>query len=179
MFLIDDLVAAKVAGKLLPVIIGATVFFGSGFGAGELYEYKAPWGLYAQRNKLRDRLDAEIPAAHRLGFAEGLKAQVAADAKAFVQWGDVLKSCRIETKAARDAAALSQKKLESFASAQASASFRLGRATCGKSTNAPATLPGSPPPPPAGPIVPGRLPAPGPDDDLGAIANSGAVTFRP
>lgn len=63
MFIIDDLLAAKAAGKILPVLIGAGAAIALGFAGAETYEHKVPWGLAHKRDAAvaeRDkaRLDA-------------------------------------------------------------------------------------------------------------------------
>lgn len=45
MFIIDDILAAQAAGKLLPWLIGGAAAVSVGFAAAELYEHKVPWGL--------------------------------------------------------------------------------------------------------------------------------------
>lgn len=161
MFLIDDLLAAKAVGKLLPLAIGATVLFGVGFGAAEVYEHSAPWGLRAQRDRIRD----SIPEKTRLAFEAGVTAQAQADAPAFAQWRTNLSKCEAARDAARNEAAGAIADANAIARTEAARAFRLGRATCGATD---ATSPSPGPSPDAGGLLA--------DDDLLESYRPGSFT---
>jgi hypothetical protein len=58
MFILDDILAARAAGKLLPALVGAGMAVAIGFAAAETYEHKAPWGLAHRRDAAVARADA-------------------------------------------------------------------------------------------------------------------------
>lgn len=122
------LIEGVMASKLLGPIIGGVAIFAVGFGAAEIYEHRAPWSLAHQRDHLRDVV---VPQARKDGEAAGIKSQAAADKAAFNKWDAALKACRDAAKAARDAEAAKIAAADKFTSAQASAAYRLGRASCG------------------------------------------------
>ena len=121
------------ASLLGPLVAGAAAI-AVGVGMGEAYEHKAPWGLEAQRDAAR----AALPKARAAGYKDGSDAQAALDKTAFDQWAADLNSCRADAKATRDAQAQAIAANAKFTSAQASAAYRLGRASCGD-PNAPAS----------------------------------------
>lgn len=108
--------------KALPFIIAGAL----GFGAAESYEHKAPWGLAHQR----DRIQASIPGLTKAAQDKGAKDQWAVDKPAFDGWGKALTECRSGDHATRDATAATQSRADATASLQASAAYRLGRASC-------------------------------------------------
>lgn len=96
MFIIDDILAANAAGKLLPVLIGAGAAVAVGFASAEVYEHKAPWGLahkrdtaIAERDKARGEAKdwARAYGSEKQAFtdAEGLRRQEGSTARAAAQ----------------------------------------------------------------------------------------------
>lgn len=148
------------AGGLL---IAGAASIAVGFAAGEAWEHGSPWGLAAQRDKLK----ASIPALVAKGRQDGADAQAAADKLAFAKWSADLAACRAGRAADADAASQDLARASTFASTQASAAYRLGRSTCGAKTDA-TPLPGAPPADPGGVRDPGA--------DFRTLFGAGAYT---
>lgn len=148
------------AGGLL---IAGAASIAVGFAAGEAWEHGSPWGLAAQRDKLK----ASIPGKVAQGRQDGADAQAAADKPAFAKWSTDLAACRAGRAADATAASKDLARASTFASTQATAAYRLGRSTCGAKTDAtPST---------GGPIaVPGGVRDPG--ADFRSLFSAGAYT---
>lgn len=172
MFLIDDLLAIKAGGKIIPALVGAGVVAVGGFAAAEIYEHSAPWGLGPKLERLRDSIPGKLAAERTAGRQAGIKAQTDVDAPAFRAWATRLTTCQGDLKTQRDTAARAITKAEANQSASTAAAYRLGRATCGATD--------APPPPLAADSGPPRLVLRPSGEDLGAIVNSAATpTLRP
>lgn len=59
MFLIDDIIAANAAKKLVPMLVGGGIMLAAGFTAAEVYEHKAPWGLGPKRDALYQEIHGQ------------------------------------------------------------------------------------------------------------------------
>lgn len=162
-------VAGLVSRLLGPVLMGVGLF-AFGFAAAEAWEHRPPQGfplsIVGQGLKTqRDRLAASIPAIKVAARQEGMTAQANADRPAFDKWSAALKTCDAQRTADRDAAAAAIDRARASSSSQASAAYRLGRATCG--------APNAASPSPAGPPVAGSVrDAP----DFRSIFGAGAYT---
>lgn len=176
MFLLDDILAAKAAGKILPMAVGAAVLFGIGFAAAEAFEHRgktpAPisWiigqGLAYQRDTIRDSIPTREAAAYARGRAQGVADQAAVDAAAFASWSAQLATCRTKLDTAQADARAATTRTEAFTRSQASAAYDMGRATCKGGSDA-----NRDPSRPRG-DQPGRVPVqPQAGDDFGDVYN--------
>ena len=136
------IIGALGLAKDLGPLLGALALVAGGFGAGEAYEHTAPWGLEAQRDAAR----ASVLTAEANAAKAGAAGQAAADKSAFDQWAARLDACQASVKTSRDDQASAITAAEKNTSLQASAAYRLGRASCG-APNAPSPPPGSGPRP--------------------------------
>lgn len=100
--------------------------------ATETFEHQAPWGM---AHALSREIAAE-PAKLAAAKKEGIDAQAATDRASFQAWSSSLEACNSARSAAQEAAAAAQSRADAQTSTQASAAYRLGRATCGGNANA-------------------------------------------
>lgn len=167
---------AKLGGGILSVLKPFLPFIAIGavgFGVAEGWEHRPHQGfpLMLLGQGLKAQLVAEKasePAKLAKAEQDGANAQALADKAAFGKWDAALKKCSADAKAARDGAAEDLGASEKFANTQASAAYRLGRASCGDPAHA------SSPPRPS----PGGQPGSVRDasDDLSALVGAGAFT---
>lgn len=139
MFLIDDVMMAVKGGKLVAMLAGTAIVAAVGFGAAEVYEHKAPWGLMAQRDRLRD----SIPGIRDKAWKDGAMAQFKTDEYTInTKWRPALEKCEsLRTEASKNAAAQLDRRVADNATSR-TAAYRLGQATCG-ANNAKTPTPGS------------------------------------
>lgn len=140
MFIIDDILAAKAAGKLLPILIGVGLTFGSGFAAAELCERKLPWGLGHRLERLQDAVDRKVVAALRQGHTE----QLAYDVNIVsTSWRPALAQCQSERLRASQSEAAYLDEIRAAGTTSRDAAYRLGAASCRGSTRNAGTSPGT------------------------------------
>jgi hypothetical protein len=127
MFIIDDIMAAKAAGKLMPALVGIGLTFAAGFGAAEMYERKLPWGLGHRLEKLQNSVDQKVVAALKQGHTE----QLAYDTHIIdTSWRPALRQCQSEKLAASQNEADYLDEIKAAGAASRDAAYRLGAASC-------------------------------------------------
>ena len=148
---------AKFAGAA----IAAAVVFGSGVAATLTWEHKSPWGLAHKLESLRDSL----PHEREVAFTRGSLAQREIDQASFNKWAEALRACesKAESESARLASNLDLRDLQAARSREAA--FKLGKASCEKSS-------------PSGASAPVGM-RDGQDDDLADILGAAADAPRP
>jgi hypothetical protein len=129
MFIVDDIIAARNAGKVTAMLVGAGAAVLLGVMVAETYEHSVPWGLGPQKERLLQRQEA----VRAEGFTKGSRAQFALDKSTYEKWDARLQECtalrRAEsTKCAADTTSLKTTSATSWATA-----YRLGRVSCGAS----------------------------------------------
>jgi hypothetical protein len=127
MFIIDDILAAKAAGKLLPMLIGIGLTFGAGFASAEVYERKLPWGLGHRLERLQDSVATKVVAAVKQGHTE----QLAYDVNIVnTSWRPALAQCQSEKLQASQQGASYLERIRTANSHSRDSAYQLGAASC-------------------------------------------------